>query len=135
MAAEHVRVRLGSEPYALPVDVVLAVDELEAPTPVPGAPFGVLGVCNRQGQVFPVLDLAALLGIEAGEPPTKLVVAEAGGTHTGLAVNAVTDVAPLSAPTEPARSEHLSGTMLLDGELVGLIDLNSLLVSVAGVPS
>ena len=79
---EHVRVRVGDEAYALPMDVVIEVGELEAPTPVPGAPFGVLGVLNRRARCFPVMDLAAVLGIEARRDAYGLVVAEAGGTRT-----------------------------------------------------
>jgi chemotaxis signal transduction protein len=57
-------------------------------------------------------------------------VTERGGHKVGLAVSAVTDVGPLPGPREPAGAEHLSGAVMVDGALVGLLDLGSLLAAV-----
>jgi chemotaxis signal transduction protein len=59
----HVRLRVGREMYALPIENVLEVAELGDLTTVPGARAGVLGVRNFHGQVRPVFDLAHVFDI------------------------------------------------------------------------
>ncbi len=61
-----VKVRVGSEMYALPIASVLEVAELGDLTALPGAAAGVLGLRNFHGQVLPVFDLAHVLGSSAG---------------------------------------------------------------------
>lgn len=125
-----VRVRVGEEHYALPVEHVLEVAELGALEPVPGAPASVLGVRNLRGQVVPVLDAAALLGVEHRAQPRRIVIVEAGGRRAGLAVDALTDVAPLPEATEPREGRALAGAALVDGTLVGIVDVPALLDAV-----
>ena len=50
---------------------------------------------NFHGQVLPVFDLAHVLGIPHEGRPPRLVVTDQGGSLAGLAVDEVTDVAPL----------------------------------------
>lgn len=132
MSATHVRVRLGEEHYALPVDEVTEVSELPARTPVPGAPGTVLGVASLRGQVLPVADLAAILGVARSERPGRMVVAQVGGRRAGLAVDAVTDVGALPAASEPAGGRHLTGAALVEGDLVGLLAVESVLEAIGG---
>lgn len=131
MSGTHVRVGIGAEEYALPVEDVLEVAELGDLTRVPGAPSGVLGVRNLRGQVLPVVDLAALLGSGDGEPAERMVVAERCGARTGLAVDRVVGVEELPPPTEPADAEHLKGAAIVDGTLIGFLDVDSLLAAIA----
>lgn len=121
-----VRVRVGAETYALPVSQVKEVAELGSLTPVPGAAAEVLGVYNLRGAILAVYDLSAILGIDASGRPARLVVAEAGGQQAGLAVDAVDDVAELALPLERPESGLLLGSAILDGELVGFIDVDAL---------
>ena len=92
-----VRMQVGTGRFALPVESVREISRLGAISPVPGAGDVVLGVRNLRGQVLPVFDLAALLGVAAGQP-TRIVVAEEGGHRAGLAIDAVTDVADDGSP-------------------------------------
>ena len=55
--------RVGVETYALPIEHVQEAAELGTLTPVPGAPNSVLGVYNLRGEILPVYDLSAVLGI------------------------------------------------------------------------
>jgi purine-binding chemotaxis protein CheW len=127
MSAMHVRVRAGGEHYALPVAGVREIARLGAVMPVPGAPPEVMGVWNLRGDVMAVLDLARLLGLEGGEPPSRIVVAEAGELRAGLAVESVTDVGSMPLTLEPADSPYLSATALIEGAPVGVVDLSSAL--------
>jgi purine-binding chemotaxis protein CheW len=127
MSAMHVRVRCGGEHYALPVANVREIAQPGQITPVPGAPSPVLGVWNLRGDVMAVLDLAALLGIEADEEPDRIVVAEDGGLHAGIAVESVLDVGSLPELREPTDSEYLSAAVLLERTPVGIVDVTAVL--------
>jgi len=123
----HVRLRLGVEEYALPVEHVLEVVELGELAAVPGAPPATLGIRNLRGQILPVFDLAALFRIEGGGAPRRVVVAEDGGRRVGLAVDGVTDVSDLPEPVEETESEFLRGAALVEEALVGVVDVPRLL--------
>jgi purine-binding chemotaxis protein CheW len=124
--ASYLRVRLGQEHFALPiadVAVVIARGELRA---VPGASQALLGVVNRRGKVLPIFDLALALGLGAGVGTTRVVVVEDGDRRAGLAVDEVLGIGPLPA-LENAPSRLLQGTTLVDGALVGVLDMGRLL--------
>ncbi len=130
MSGVHVHVRVAREHYALPVTRVLEVAELGDLTPVPGSPASVIGVRNLRGQVIPVMALATLLGL-SGEEPERIVVVEAGERYAGLAVDAVVDVGELPAASEQVDSPYLTAAALVDGLLVGMLDADAILSSVA----
>lgn len=130
MSGVHVRVRVAGEHYALPVDRVLEVAELGPLTVVPGSPPEILGVRNLRGQVLPVIALAALLGLPAGDP-TRVVVIESGELRAGLRVDEVLEVEELPPSSEPVESDLLDGACMVDGELVGVLDVDAVLSSVA----
>jgi purine-binding chemotaxis protein CheW len=119
----HVRLRVASETYAMPVEFVLEVAELGELAPVPRSRPEMLGVWNLRGQILPVVDLALLLGIPRSAPPRRLLVAEAGGRQAGFAIDAVSAVGELADPAEEAESDLLVGATLAGGELIGVIDV------------
>jgi chemotaxis signal transduction protein len=53
-------------------------------------------------------------------------VAEREGTRAGFAVDEVTDVDAFDAASQEADSDLLSSAVLLDGSLVGVIDVDRL---------
>jgi purine-binding chemotaxis protein CheW len=117
-------VRVGKEHYALPVENVLEIADLGEISPVPGSGSAILGVRNLRGQVLPVFELAAILGLDSQTRPVKLVVAEANGCRAGLAIDEVTDVGSLSAPSSnDPDSAFLTGSVIEGDQLVGLIDV------------
>lgn len=129
MSGVHVRVRIGREQYALPVERVLEVAELGALTPVPGSSPQIIGVCNLRGQVVPVMALASMLGLVA-QDSDRIVVAELGERRAGLAVDAVLDVGELPEASEQVDSPYLTGAALVHGVLVGILDADAILSSV-----
>jgi purine-binding chemotaxis protein CheW len=126
MSTVHVRLRVGAERYALPVDHVLEVADLRELSVVPGAGVAVLGVCNLRGHVLPVFDLAQVLAISAGPAAVRIVVAEHAGRVAGLAVADVTDVGELAGHDEESDAPYLSGAVLEQGRLVGILDVERL---------
>ena len=127
MSGLHVRVRVGGEEYALPVEDVLEIAEYGPVAPVPGAAAAVIGVRNLRGQVLPIVDLASVFGLSRSEAPERIVVTDEGGRTAGLAVDSVVGVEPLPDAREEAESPHLRGAALADGALVGLVDVASVL--------
>jgi purine-binding chemotaxis protein CheW len=119
----YVRVRVGSEMYALPVEHVLEVAELGDVTPMPGAPPEVLGLRKLRGQIVPVIDLGFVFGIGRTEEPRRLVVAETEGRRAGFAIAEVHDVGDLSQAFEETDSKLLAGSALVDDQLVGVVDI------------
>ena len=126
----HVRFRLGDESFALPVAQVLEVAELGALAPVPGAPPSVLGVRNLRGQVLPVIDLATVLGSARADEAEKLVITEKAGRRAGFAIDEVTDVGELPGPVQETDSPYLSGSALVQGDLVGIVDIERVFAAV-----
>jgi purine-binding chemotaxis protein CheW len=118
----HVRMRVGAEQYAFPVENVLEVAELGQLAPVPGTGSIVLGVRNLRGRVLPVFDLGLLLGDSGRRAPSMLVVAEEHGLQAGLAIDEVIDVAELSETSPEPTAQLLAGSTHEDGQRVGVID-------------
>ena len=130
MTTAHVHLRVGAERYALPVADVHSIVDMEGLAPVLGMPSSVLGLRALDGALLPIFDLATLFGV-AGASPTRIVVVD-GAAPLGLAVDEVLDVAELP-PLEPADAgARLRGTALLDGTLVGAIDLPAVIGELEG---
>jgi purine-binding chemotaxis protein CheW len=126
MSGVHVRVCVAGEHYALPVERVLEVADLGTIAAVPGSPPEVLGVRNLRGQVVPVIGLARMLGL-SGDEPSRVVVAESGELRAGLVVDEVLDVAEMPPASEQVESPYLLGAFLIDGELIGALDVDAIL--------
>lgn len=127
MSPVCVRVRVGAEHYALPVDSVLEVSKLGDFVPVPGAPPAVLGVLNVRGQVVPVVDLAPLLGAARGGERPRVVVSEDEGRRVALAVDEIVSAGELCEFAEQGESSFLAATGMVDGKLVGMVELDAVL--------
>jgi purine-binding chemotaxis protein CheW len=134
MSAVHVTVRVGPELYALPVDAVLEVAEVDRLTLVPGAPSATLGLQNLRGSALPVFELAALLGVSGGDP-SRIVVTECQGSRAGLAVDEVCDVGLLPDGGDESESPLLARAALTDAGLIGVLDLEELFDGLQGAAS
>jgi chemotaxis signal transduction protein len=122
----YVRLRVGEESYALPVEHVLEVAELGEVTPVPGAQRAVLGVRNLRGQILPIVDLATVFAIRGSGNPQRVLVAEAKGQRAGFAIDDVSDIEQLPSSVDEAESDLLQGAVLTNDELVGVVDVERL---------
>lgn len=129
MTGVHVRVDVGGEQYALPVERVQEVVEVGQLTPVPGTPEGVIGLRNLGGDIVPAVDLARILGVERERAPGRLVVVERTAGRTALAVDAVIDVGQLPGELAEHDSPYLLASTVIDGTMVGLLDLDVVLDS------
>lgn len=73
---EHLlTIRVGGRPYAVRLSEVAGVYTGWSVVPVPGPRRELFGVAGHRGDLIPVYDLAALLGITQTEPPGCVVLA------------------------------------------------------------
>jgi chemotaxis signal transduction protein len=128
----YVQLRVAAEAYAISVGQVLRIAALGRVTAVPGSPPAVLGIRSLRGQILPVINFAALLGIGSQAPPGCLLVAEEGGRRGGLVIDEVSNVGELDDPTEETESGLLAGATFTGGQLVGIIDAGRVFDAVAG---
>jgi len=128
----HLRIRLGTEQYALDLDHVLEVLELGDITPVPGSGATLIGLRNLRGEILPALDLSALLGVVGESSPRSLVVVADGDRRAGLAVDELIDLSQLPAATARVDSMLVREGVLVEGAQVGVVDVPAMLGSFAG---
>jgi purine-binding chemotaxis protein CheW len=127
----QVRVQVGGEQYALPVEHVHEVVDLGEVTPVPGAPDSLLGLRNLSGEIVPAFDLARILEIGRDGRARRLLVTECNEQRVAFAVDDVIDVGPLAGTMQESESQHLLASTVLDGVLVGVLDVDALFDSIA----
>jgi purine-binding chemotaxis protein CheW len=125
--------QLGNEAYGVDISQVQEIIRLVAITRVPRAPGFIEGVINLRGQLVPVIDLRARLGMPAADrgKHTRIVVTESGSKRVGIIVDSVSEVA--SIPIEQveqtpemisgAGTEYITGVAKAGERLIILLDL------------
>jgi purine-binding chemotaxis protein CheW len=132
--AVYLRFDVASEVYAISIANAIEVAAFGQVVAIPRAPAEVLGVQVLHGAILPVVDLAAVLRLERGPPPSRLLVAEADELRVGFAVDDVAGVVELPDQIEEPESPVLLGAVLADGALIGIIDVASA-IGRAAVPA
>jgi purine-binding chemotaxis protein CheW len=126
---------LGAEGFAVDLANVRRVLRPTRIARVSGAASEVLGLMNCQGEVLCVLDLRRILGTGKETAPAAesegkfIIVVQHGGKEAGFLVDAVRDVAELSASSvhpvldsvDPSRARLFEGTVTCGGQFVGLL--------------
>jgi purine-binding chemotaxis protein CheW len=93
---EFLTFRLGNEEFAVAIERVREVLRAPGITEVPRAPAGVLGVVTVRGEVVPVVDARARLGVAGGdETGGRIVIVDSGDGPIGVLVDAVSGVVRL----------------------------------------
>lgn len=108
---------IGDINYGVPVEQVREVRDMQALTPVPGAPPYVLGVTNLRGQIVTIIDFRKRLNLPArkeGEGE-KIMIIEVGEQAVGVVVDTVTDV--LTIPWKDIERKIKVATTLTDSLL------------------
>ena len=118
--------------YALPIDAVGEVLELGPATPLtalPGAAGAILGLVNVRGQVLPVLDTAALLGLAPLrlEERKAMVVVRAARGVAALAATAMPRTELLGEELGSSTMATASGLHRVGRQVAALFDLEALL--------
>lgn len=126
------------EDYAVPIEQVREIRAVEKITKVPRSESYVKGIMNLRGLIIPVIDVKEKLGLasdgKSNSTKQRILVAEVGGTLTGLLVDEVDQVMRLqtkdieAAPQGAFESyNYINGIAKINEKLVILLDVEGLL--------
>jgi purine-binding chemotaxis protein CheW len=131
--------RIGEEWYAVRVSDVREIFQEYELTQIPCVPEYILGVVNVRGEILSVTDSARIMGIGTvqtvdGVAPPAIVVANEE-IVTALVVDEIGDIAEVAdGAIEPpisiidrSQAEFVSGSVFIDGSMVGLISIERML--------
>lgn len=129
--------RLGDEIYGVNVMQIREVLRYTEITPVPGAPYFVLGIINLRGNVVTVIDTRTRFGLSTGDVDnnTRIVIVEVDKQVIGMLVDSVAEVTYLKeseiekAPSvgNEETSKFITGVCNKNDELLILIDLERMI--------
>ncbi|MBR0716903.1 MULTISPECIES: chemotaxis protein CheW [Bradyrhizobium] len=142
-SAQYVTLGVGDERFALPVERVREILQMQPIARMPNAPACFLGMIDVRGQGVPVVDLRLKLGLERGEDTetTRIIVLQVtvGGRELtlGLKTDRVFEVTELDGnhlepPPEIGTSwssNCITGIGRRNGAFVTVFDLGSLLAA------
>ncbi len=120
--------------YGVPVDQVREVRDMQAVTPVPGAPDYVEGVTNLRGQIIAVVDLRKRLGLADGDGlAEKIMIIDLDKSAVGVVVDSVTEVSTIKASdiernveVTSALSDFILGVGKQSDHLSVILDLSKI---------
>jgi purine-binding chemotaxis protein CheW len=121
---------LRGEEYALPIERVREIVRPTRPRPLPGAAGAVRGIISLRGELVPIHDVAAWLGLgELDAERGRIVVAETAAGPVGLLVEAVCGVVTAGeedlAPVPAGGPEGLVRVVRACDRLIGLLELEA----------
>lgn len=131
--------RLNEEWYAVRVSDVREIFQEYEITNIPCVPNSVLGVVNVRGEILSVSDPARLMHIGsvdmAAEVLPPAIVVSSGDVVTALVVDEIGDISevpndaiePAISIIDRAQAEFISGSIHIEGQMVGLISIERML--------
>lgn len=134
---EHLAFEVGGQSYAINIGKVREIRGWTEPSGMPNSEAHVMGVINLRGEVLPLLDLAAKLGLTTPEISERsvIIVVEADELTVGFLVDSVSNIITpspedMQPPPEVVKSSgkgHVSALTLLDDNVTRILDLEALL--------
>lgn len=134
---EFLAFEVGGQGYAVDIAAVREIRGWTEPAGMPNAACHVMGVINLRGEILPLLDLAAKLGLHTAEINERsvIIVFEFQGATMGVLIDAVSDIiAPsekdMQPPPDAAASENgsfVSALTMVDDKIIRILDLATLL--------
>ncbi|MCU1450277.1 MAG: chemotaxis protein CheW [Acidimicrobiales bacterium] len=119
---------VGDDVYALETAAVREVVAGPGLATLPTAPPSVLGVLNLRGEIVPVFDLAALLGLGSTHEVPFVAVVDTSLGPAGLALTRMAETALLGEPIAATETAGTIATYSIGRQLAVLIDVATLLV-------
>src|SRR5687768_15154217 len=121
------RLQVGVDPYAVPMDAAREVVAAPSLTRLPTAPPSVLGVCNLRGEIIPVFDTGLLLGLGPLPSIEAVAIVETALGPAGLASSELGESIELGEPVGSTDGPGTAGAFATGGGLAVLIDVEALL--------
>ncbi len=132
--AQVVAFRMGGELHGCDIRLVEEVVTRQRIHPLPDVPPHLLGMILLRGEMVPVVDVSAALGLSLSPGGARpILVTGLGGARVGVAADAVHEVMEVPAealrpaPHAGDRDAYVVGVARLAPGLVTLIDLAELL--------
>jgi purine-binding chemotaxis protein CheW len=134
---ECISFAIGNDQYGVDIMSVREIKEWSNVTHLPKQPDYVRGVLNLRGTVVPVIDLRCRFGQGLTEctPTHIIIIVQVENRQVGLLADRVLDIVsfergnlqPVPPIARSARARFLSGLITVDGAMIALIELVSLL--------
>ncbi|QGH34556.1 chemotaxis protein CheW [Gracilibacillus salitolerans] len=134
---QSIIIELDKEEYAIPVEVVGAIERMQHITRVPKTANFVKGVINLRGVVTPIIDLRERFGMESMEQTesTRIIIIHMDKYDVGFIVDAAYDVLDIPEEAiEPAPqvigtvdADYIGGVAKVDKRLIMLLELEKVL--------
>lgn len=128
-ALNAVLLPVGDDLYAVPVGWVREVIPAPPLTPLVTAPPLVLGLFNLRGEIVPLLDAAALLGLGSVGAVAFVLVLQSRDGLAGLAATGLPQRTLLEDPAGPSELSGTSGSYQVGSRVAVLLDPVALLGS------
>jgi purine-binding chemotaxis protein CheW len=123
---------IGEDRYAVATSAVREVVSDPHPTRLPTAPAILLGAFNLRGEVIPMFDTAALLGIgKVTDAPVAVVVNTAAGA-AALVVSGLPRFVVLEDEVGPSELRGTLGVYAVGDGIAVMLDIEALLVPHVG---
>ncbi|MGH2871693.1 MAG: chemotaxis protein CheW [Solirubrobacteraceae bacterium] len=127
---------LGSEHYALPIQVVNEIIRYTEPRSVASRTDWVRGVISLRGRIVPVYDVAARLGLASElTEQSKIVIVEAGPETAGVIVDSVEEVLTVTdsqiEDAPGADAAMIESIVRIDERLIVLLTMGAIFADVA----
>jgi purine-binding chemotaxis protein CheW len=90
---------LANEQYGIEAHLIVEIGRLSDYTPLPSAPPHLVGITNLRGEILPIFDLRALLGLRRGalDDLSRLVVLGKVRAEFGILADSTRELVSLSA--------------------------------------
>jgi len=134
--AELITFRVAEQDFCVDIQSVLEIRGWSPVTPLPRAPDHVLGTINLRGQVLPIIELAAALGLPRTTPDSRhaIIVARIAGRLTGLLVEGVSEILTIDrSEVQPAPdlgaaacARFVSGLIASGSSMLTLLSIDRL---------
>ena len=134
---QYIVIRLGAEQYGIDISYIENIVRMQNITRVPKVPAYLKGVINLRGEVIPVMSLRLKMDLPEDEitRATRIIILklEQQG-NVGIIVDEVKEVVTLTSNEIEKNSydpkdgtiSFISGVGKHNGELISLLDLNSI---------
>jgi chemotaxis signal transduction protein len=125
---------VGADWYAVEMQRVREVVTSPMLASVPTAPATLLGVFNLRGEIVPLFDTAALLGLGRIPAPSHATVVETALGPAGLVVSAIPESVELGEPIGTTETPGTVASYAVGSRLATLLDVD-ILLGPAGIGS
>lgn len=133
---EYLSFEVGGQRYAVAIASVREIRGWTEPSSMPDAEPCIMGVINLRGEILPLMDLAAKLGLVTPEINERsvIIVVEIGENTIGMLVDSVSNIiAPpeeeIKEPPEGAKTgddNYVAALTLVEENIVRILDLGAL---------